>query len=538
MGKILAQSKLRTLVILLVLAAGPGGETLSAFAIAAAINAIVARHLRLFLLDSLLAAVCFFGGSVGMYIGHVLYAKSTQEFLHQARAAYVTTASRDYVPFSDVNVTDGLNATTNDLNLINQTSFTGYIGVYLTALNAIFASIGLFVFHWSLAVLAIVLAVAMFLIPKLAKPALLKSTDAISVANARYTHDFKNWLTGLNDLFWANNINRTWQRICGTSKEIETSNVKQTRTNQLVSALVLSQNMLSQTLMLILAGILAFNGQVKLGVVISVGNLASQSFSALGAMANSMALVNSGRSLLTKAQNRVAAAQAAGNASPKPLVVPDDATIQCSGLTVRFTGQPRINYPDLRVAAGEKVAILGASGSGKTTLLKVLAGVVQPASGSVTIAGQDVTQLSPDQIATIVDMVPQAPTIFDASVRENVSLGQKLTTEDVQKILQAVNLEDRVQSLGAGIDTPINKDTQLSGGEQQRLALSRVLARHKHILLVDEGTSALDTANARSFVNLLLKLKDTTILFVTHSADQTMLNSFDRVVNLTPAAAS
>jgi ABC-type bacteriocin/lantibiotic exporter with double-glycine peptidase domain len=535
MVQIFAKNKVRTFWILFTLAMGPGGETLSAFAMAGALNAVIHKNMQLFMLDAFLALACFSVGWVGMYLGHALYAKTTQEFLHDARAAYVRTASQRYTPFAEVDVTSGLNATTNDLTLINQTSFAGYIGVYLTSINVVFATIGLIAFHWSLAGLALVLALLMMLVPKLAKPSLIKSTNAISNANAAYTHDFKNWMAGLNDLFWANSMAHPWRRIKPASQAIAATNVQQTRVSQLVSSIVMNQNMLSQTLMLLLAGILAIKGQLSFGAVASVGNLASQSLSALGAMATSLSLVNSGRSLLDRILEKTAQAEES-TATQQP-VVPHNSTLTGTGITVRFDDGRQISYPDFHVQSGEKLAILGASGSGKTTLLKVLAGAIKPATGQIQMGGLDIQQLSPAAIASFVDMVPQTPTIFNASVRENITLGHELPDADIEHILTEVNLGDRITALAQGIDGNIDQHAQLSGGEMQRLALSRVLARRKQILLVDEGTSALDARNARSFVELLLKMHDTTVLFVTHSADQTMLKEFDAVMNLTPETA-
>ena len=174
---------------------------------------------------------------------------------------------------------------------------------------------------------------------------------------------------------------------------------------------------------------------------------------------------------------------------------------------------------DLRVEAGESVGIVGPSGSGKTSLLMVLAGLEQATSGTVTVAGQELTGLDEDALARFrrdnVGIVFQAfhliPTM---TAMENVSVplelaGVRDAAERAAESLAAVGLGHRLTHLPG----------QLSGGEQQRVALARAFAPRPRLLLADEPTGNLDVATGKTVMDLLFGMQErygTTLLLITH----------------------
>ena len=174
---------------------------------------------------------------------------------------------------------------------------------------------------------------------------------------------------------------------------------------------------------------------------------------------------------------------------------------------------------DLDIAAGEAVGIVGPSGSGKTSLLMVLAGLEHATSGSVQVAGRDITHLSEDALARFrretVGIVFQAfhliPTM---SALENVAVPLELAgIRDAEaraaSSLRAVGLGHRLTHLPG----------QLSGGEQQRVALARAFAPQPRLLLADEPTGNLDIATGKVVMDLLFDMQarhGTTLLLITH----------------------
>lgn len=187
----------------------------------------------------------------------------------------------------------------------------------------------------------------------------------------------------------------------------------------------------------------------------------------------------------------------------------------------------------LEVGAGEAVGLVGPSGSGKSTLLMTAAGLERPDSGTVAIAGEDITRLSEDALARFrgrqIGIVFQAfhliPTM---TALENVAIPLELAGEPDAFSRAAAELA--AVGLGARLK---HYPGQLSGGEQQRVALARAMAPRPAILVADEPTGNLDETTGREIVELLFALKrdrGTTLLLVTH--DLGLAERCDRIVRL------
>jgi putative ABC transport system ATP-binding protein len=191
--------------------------------------------------------------------------------------------------------------------------------------------------------------------------------------------------------------------------------------------------------------------------------------------------------------------------------------------TVPSGGMPlTILHPiDLFVPAGQSLAITGPSGSGKSTLLGLIAGLDAPTSGTVLIDGTDITRLGEDALARLrgekIGFVFQFFHLIPSlTARENVLVPMELAKRRdaagrADALLEEVGLQDR------GHHSP----SQLSGGEQQRIAIARALANDPPIVLADEPTGNLDSANGRHIMDLLVEVnrsRRTTLVLVTHDA--------------------
>jgi putative ABC transport system ATP-binding protein len=217
--------------------------------------------------------------------------------------------------------------------------------------------------------------------------------------------------------------------------------------------------------------------------------------------------------------------------------------------TVSSGGQPlTILHPlTMTVPAGQCLAIIGPSGSGKSTLLGLIAGLDAPSGGHILIDGIDITALDEDRLARLrgekigfvfqfFHLVPSLTALENILVPMEIA-GRRDAGTRAQSLLDEVGLHDR------GHHYP----SQLSGGEQQRIAIARALANDPPLILADEPTGNLDTTNGRHILELLLsvrKARNATLVLVTHDpsvaaiADaQLVLRDGRSVETLRPAAA-
>ena len=202
-----------------------------------------------------------------------------------------------------------------------------------------------------------------------------------------------------------------------------------------------------------------------------------------------------------------------------------DALVNISNLTKRYngTGQPALDGVTLEVAPGEAVAVMGPSGSGKSTLLNLIAGLDRPTSGTVTVEGRRIDNLSETGTARFrrdeVGMIFQFFNLLDdLTVADNVQLPAQLAgmrrsqaKARTSELLTALRISQHANAYPG----------RLSGGERQRVAIARALVNRPALLLADEPTGALDTATGEDIGELLLDLNRSglTLVLVTHNPE-------------------
>ncbi|RMG37938.1 MAG: ABC transporter ATP-binding protein, partial [Gammaproteobacteria bacterium] len=179
---------------------------------------------------------------------------------------------------------------------------------------------------------------------------------------------------------------------------------------------------------------------------------------------------------------------------------------------------PVLNGVNLEIAAGEKVALVGASGGGKTTLVQILLGLYVPQRGRVCYDGVPVERIGLDVVRDNVATVLQQPALFNDTVRANLTLGADIPEDRLWQALEIAQLADVVRDLEQGLDTRIGRDgIRLSGGQRQRLAVARMVLREPKIVILDEATSALDAETEAALHHSLQRfLSGRTTLIVAH----------------------
>ncbi|KAJ7485153.1 P-loop containing nucleoside triphosphate hydrolase protein [Mycena galericulata] len=181
---------------------------------------------------------------------------------------------------------------------------------------------------------------------------------------------------------------------------------------------------------------------------------------------------------------------------------------------------------NLEIQAGECVAIVGASGSGKSTIAALLQRLYEPTYGAISIGLDTLRSTDVVHLRQHVSIVSQQPTLFDATISENISYGSDtLSADDVRRAAEAANVHEFITTLPHGYETPVGENASLiSGGQAQRLQIARALARPSKILILDECTSALDDANQAAVLDTIrqAKLGRTTVM-ITHKIPVMMM---------------
>jgi ATP-binding cassette, subfamily B, bacterial len=207
-------------------------------------------------------------------------------------------------------------------------------------------------------------------------------------------------------------------------------------------------------------------------------------------------------------------------------------------------GSPVLYGVDLRIAPGEKVAIVGRTGAGKSTLASLVLRFFDPQQGRVTLDGQDLREVTLGSLRREVTLLLQEPLLFHTTVWENIAFGADVPFERVREAARQAEAEEFIVKLPKGYDTVLGEGgVDLSGGQRQRLALARALLRDTPVVVLDEPTSSLDLATeAAVWHNVMDLFRDKTALIIAHRlstarvADRVVVLDGGRIVEEGPHA--
>ncbi len=221
-------------------------------------------------------------------------------------------------------------------------------------------------------------------------------------------------------------------------------------------------------------------------------------------------------------------------AQPHALPQPMRGEIQFNDVVFHYPQRPdqaALDHFNLHVRPGETVALVGPSGAGKSTVLSMLLRFHDPADGRICVDGIDVRQVDPAELRAQLALVPQQPTLFAASARDNIRYGRLQASDaEVEDAARAAEADGFLRALPQGYDSELGeRGARLSGGQQQRVAIARALLKDAPILLLDEATSALDAQSEHSVQQALERLMaGRTTLVIAHRL-ATVLKA-DRIV--------
>ena len=212
--------------------------------------------------------------------------------------------------------------------------------------------------------------------------------------------------------------------------------------------------------------------------------------------------------------------------------IPTDNSVTLENVTFRYNGSTEDAIKDisLQVGAGETVALVGPSGGGKTTVAGLISRFWDVTSGAIQIGGVNVKDIPKDVLMDTVAYVFQDSKLLKTSILENVRLSKPdASRQEVERVLHEAQCDDIIQKLPQGIDTVIGtRGVYLSGGEQQRIAIARVMLKNAPILILDEATAFADPENEALVQRAFEKLsKGKTVIMIAHRL--TTIKNADRI---------
>jgi subfamily B ATP-binding cassette protein MsbA len=260
-------------------------------------------------------------------------------------------------------------------------------------------------------------------------------------------------------------------------------------------------------------GLLVLEGQLTAGALVSFLLYTITIAASIGALAGSFSAyqeaVGAAERVFEILEMRP---EIADPPDPAPLKRPPEGRVAFEGVSFRYRDDPAMPWTleavHLDVAPGEVVALVGPSGGGKTTLVSLLPRFWDVTEGHVRVDGHDVRTLRLADLRGAIGVVPQEPTLFSGTIRENIAYARPGATEaEIVEAARAAHAHEFVERLPQGYDTLVGeRGIKLSGGQRQRVAIARAILKDPAVLILDEATSNLDTESERLIEDALARL--------------------------------
>lgn len=394
---------------------------------------------------------------------------------------------------------------TNDITTINNFGITDFLMIVRQVSEIVFGMLTLAYFNISLVVTVVVLTVIMGIVPNMFSKILAKRSLEYTHANERLVNTINDILNGFNTLFLANLPQTIVKKIDGSSDDVKKHTLNYSKTAGITQAITNGLAFISQVIILGQTGWLILHHLTPVGTISGAQFFASTIFAELSGISFNWQEFKSIKPIMEKFKS------VSNNESDEPIF---------HNLNLDFILQ-------------NKYILTGDSAAGKSTILNLIGGLLRDYKGEINLGNMSYDQISDHDLHQKISYLQQDPYIFSASLKWNLTLGKKISTQKINKVIKECGLEDLITKLPNGIDTVLDdQGKQLSCGQKQRIAFAREILRDTPIYLLDEATSALDKASSTQLERLILTKQDKTVIMVTHHLRNEIEQLANKVVNL------
>lgn len=443
---------------------------------------------------------------------------------------FKATLSAPTSDYSGANTAEYINDLTNNLSIF-ENSYVKNIYLLVTIVTMfVSASVVTIVAEPLMLVLMVALAVITVLVSNNMGKPIEKKTEEYMRCQADYVAELKDDFSAFYLIRAFGVVNNILFKHANKNMETEKTKVSTSVWQVLCQAAGQLVGLLSTVAVMAIAAYFVIKGRFSLGMIIVFGNLIGQIISPITCISEVMANISASRPVVARFKEMLAVNDSYGNENKEDFKV----GLTLKNVSFSYGEKQVLHNVSFVFEKGKKYAITGANGSGKTTLINIIAGLIQGFDGDVLYDESSITDLSRESVTNLVSVVAQDTFLFNDTIRNNISLFEKsFSDKSIKQALEDAGLLKLIESFPNGLDTVVEENGKnFSGGERQRLSLARAFLRNRPILILDEGTSAVDAAAAADIEDGLLNNRDLTLIVITHNVSDEHLRRFDSALEI------
>ncbi len=465
-----------------------------------------------------------------LYLQSLLSKRITCKIIKQIRTdVFKGIVSQSMGDFGKRNTADYLSIITNDVKMIEDNFLLPFFEVVQYTVIFISSFVLMIYFDVIVTIVVFVAITLMFLVPSLLGKELEKRQNTLSSQLADFTTKLKDILSGFE-------IIKSYSMKQYVIQKFDKENSDTIHTKYSVDKLFALNEGLSsflalmvQIVVLFLSAYFIITKRITVGTLLGMVQVSSNLANPLIMIFTNIPKIKSIQPIIEKL---TVLSKYELNEVPKKQSATFNSVVSISNLSFAYEKQNRVlDKINLHIEKGKKYVIVGKSGCGKTTLVKLLAGYYTEYSGKILYDNTDLNMMNENDIVQLSSIIHQNIYMFNESVYDNICLHEDYSKESIDKAVKASGLNDVIEKLPEGLLYEAGENgSNLSGGQKQRIAVARALIRNKPILILDEGTSAIDMQTAYDIENHLLKIEGLTIITITHNLKKELLELYDNII--------
>ena len=435
----------------------------------------------------------------------------------------------NYKDFTSTNTADYISVLTNDMKLVEE----NYIVPLLTVLQfsvMFIATIGILLWISPLVTLFLFISMLlMFIVPSIFGKALESKQLALSNKLVSFTTKVKDMLSGYD-------VIRSYNLKKDITEEFKYENNTLANTKFAADKLFVVNETLSQFLgmgtqfvAMFLSAYLVIKGNLTMGMLIAIIQLSGTFVQPVIMIMSNVPKITSMKSVLKRLDKFSNYEDTVFIGKENPTFKND---LELSNLSFGYDDTKSIiNNLDLQLDKNKKYAIVGASGCGKSTLVKLILGYYWNYSGDIKFDGKSIRDLDIEKLNKMISIIHQNVYMFDKSIKDNICLYKDFSDEKINNILDLSGVDKFINELDNKLEYAVGENgSNLSGGQRQRIAIARALIQETPILVLDEGTSAIDMQTGYDIESRLLNINDLTLITITHKMSEELLGLYDEII--------